>query len=108
MAKLWVGIDDTDSKEGMCTTYVGAVAIDRLKAQGVKLGGYPRLIRLNPNWKLKTRGNCSVAFEVRVSEYQIPLVKNVVLGAVNELAELHHETTNPGVVFYQSQKSMPS
>jgi len=101
---LHIGIDDTDSKEGMCTTYVGAVAIDRLKAQGVKLGGYPRLIRLNPNWKLKTRGNCSVAFEVRVSERQIPLVKNVVLGAVNELAELHHETTNPGVVFYQGQK----
>ena len=104
MAELWIGIDDTDSKEGMCTTYVGAVAIDRLKTQGIKLEGYPKLIRLNPNWKLKTRGNCSVAFKVRVSEHQIPLVKNVVLGAVNELAELHHETTNPGVVFYQSQK----
>ena len=104
MAELWIGIDDTDSKEGMCTTYVGAVAIDRLKTQGIKLEGYPKLIRLNPNWKLKTRGNCSVAFKVRVSEHQIPLVKNVVLSTVNELAELHHETTNPGVVFYQSQK----
>ncbi len=104
LALLRVGIDDTDSKEGMCTTYVGAVAIDRLKAQGIKLEGYPKLIRLNPNWKLKTRGNCSVAFEVRISEHQVPLVKDVVLGAVNELAELHHETTNPGVVFYQGQK----
>lgn len=101
---LQVGIDDTDSKEGMCTTYVGAVAIDRLKDRGVGLVGFPRLIRLNPNWKLKTRGNCSVAFTVEAQERQISLVKKIVLDTVGELAELHHETTNPGVVFYLSEK----
>lgn len=102
---LHIGIDDTDSKEGMCTTYVGAVAIDRLKAQGIRLKGYPRLIRLNPNWKLKTRGNCAVAFTVDTQKVRD--VKETVLRTVEELAELWVETTNPGVVFYQS-KGIPA
>ncbi|MFQ6130306.1 MAG: DUF1743 domain-containing protein [Candidatus Hadarchaeaceae archaeon] len=104
LALLHIGIDDTDSKEGMCTTYVGAVAIDSLKAQGVKLEGYPKLIRLNPNWKLKTRGNCAIAFTTKVQKHQIPVVKEIVLRTIEELAELHIETTNPGVVFYEGEK----
>jgi len=99
-----VGIDDTDSPFGMCTTYVGAVVIDRLKAQGFKLEEHPKLIRLNPNWKMKTRGNCAVAFTANVRRHQVPTVKDTVLRTVRELAELHVETTNPGVVFYQSEK----
>lgn len=101
---LQVGIDDTDSKKGMCTTYVGAVAIDRLKSQGVKLEGFPKLIRLNPNWKMKTRGNCSVSFKVDVKKHQVPVVRETVLKTVGELAELQVDTTNPGVVFYQGGK----
>lgn len=104
MALLHIGIDDTDSKEGMCTTYVGAVAIDSLKSQGVKLEGYPKLIRLNPNWKLKTRGNCAIAFTTNVQKHQIPVVKETVLRTVEELAELHIKTTNPGVVFYEGER----
>lgn len=62
------------------------------------------MIRLNPNWKLKTRGNCSVAFALGAQEGQIPALKETVLRTVGELAELRVETTNPGVVFYQSGK----
>ncbi|MDI6642821.1 MAG: tRNA(Ile)(2)-agmatinylcytidine synthase [Candidatus Hodarchaeaceae archaeon] len=101
---LRVGIDDTDSKENMCTTYVGAVAIERLKAHNIVAQNHPKLIRLNPNWKLKTRGNCAVAFTVKVQNHQVPLVKETVLKTVEELAELHVETTNPGVVFCQGEK----
>lgn len=104
LALLHIGIDDTDSKEGMCTTYVGAVAIDSLKSQGIKLEGYPKLIRLNPNWKLKTRGNCAIAFTAKVQKDEAPVVKETVLHTVEELAELHIETTNPGVVFYEGEK----
>ncbi|MGC8816858.1 MAG: TiaS agmantine-binding domain-containing protein [Candidatus Hadarchaeum sp.] len=104
MVLLHIGIDDTDSKRGMCTTYVGAVAIRRLEQQGFKLKGYPKLIRLNPNWKMKTRGNCAIAFTLSVKRDQIPLVKEIVLKTVADLAELHVETTNPGVVFYQGNK----
>jgi tRNA(Ile2)-agmatinylcytidine synthase len=104
MVRLWIGIDDTDSKDGMCTTYVGAVVVDRLRKLGAKIIDFPRLIRLNPNWKLKTRGNCAVALNVEVQEQKVPNVKNTVLKTVEELAELDHDTTNPGVVFYQSEK----
>jgi tRNA(Ile2)-agmatinylcytidine synthase len=101
---LNIGIDDTDSKYGMCTTYVGAVIINKLNVKGVRLVGLPHLIRLNPNWKLKTRGNCSISLMVEVEEGQIPDVKKIVLETVGELAELHHDTTNPGVVFYRGIK----
>ena len=104
LALLHIGIDDTDSKDGMCTTYVGAVAIDSLKSQGVKLEGYPKLIRLNPNWKLKTRGNCAIAFTTKVQKHQIPVAKETVLRTIEELAELHIETTNPGAVFYEGER----
>jgi tRNA(Ile2)-agmatinylcytidine synthase len=104
MVRLWIGIDDTDSKDGMCTTYVGAVVVDRLRKLGAKIIDFPRLIRLNPNWKLKTRGNCAVALNVEVQEQKVLSIKNTVLKTVEELAELDHDTTNPGVIFYQSEK----
>ncbi len=100
-----VGIDDTDSKEGMCTTYVGAVIADKLKEIGVQLVGFPKLIRLNPGWPYKTRGNCAIALTTRTQKHKIPYVKKIVLDTVERLAELHVETTNPGVVFYQGEKT---
>ncbi len=97
---LRVGIDDTDSKEGMCTTYVGAVILDELEELGIETVGCPRLIRLNPNWKYKTRGNCAVSFALDLEEGDVPKVKELTLEKVEELAELHIEETTPGVVFY--------
>jgi len=101
---LQIGLDDTDSKEGMCTTYVGAVVVDRLREHGIDVLDFPRLIRLNPQCKFKTRGNCAIALKVDVSDDQVPLVKRMVLNTVSELAELHVDTTNPGVVFYPTEK----
>lgn len=98
-----VGIDDTDSKEGMCTTYVGAIIIDRLKELEIEPLGYPHLIRLNPNWKWKTRGNCSVSFRVDIAPEDIPKVKDIALEKVEELAELHIEETTPGVAFLEGE-----
>ena len=104
MTILHVGIDDTDSPEGMCTTYVGAVIVDKLKEMGVQLVGFPKLIRLNPGWPYKTRGNCGVAFTVDAQNHKIPRIKKTVLDTIHELAELHVRTTNPGVVFYRGEK----
>ena len=97
-------MDDTDSKEGMCTTYIGAVIVGKLRDHDIKLMGFPHLIRLNPNVLWKTRGNCSISITVRASKEQIQTVKDITLRTVEELAELHVETTNPGVVFYQGEK----
>ncbi|MEE3208221.1 MAG: tRNA(Ile)(2)-agmatinylcytidine synthase [Candidatus Thermoplasmatota archaeon] len=55
-----VGIDDTDSLNGGCTTWVASRVIEALLPD-YELIGAPRLVRLNPNVLWKTRGNGAVA-----------------------------------------------
>ena len=83
---VWVGIDDTDSKKGGCTTYIAAVLIRRLERVGVKLVGFPRLIRLNPNCPYKTRGNAAIA--LRLDTQDLDLVKRLAVEVVEEYSEL--------------------
>ena len=45
-----------------------------------------------------------MAFSLKATEDQIPVIKETVLKTVGELAELHVATTNPGVAFLQGQK----
>ncbi len=52
---LYVGVDDTDSLEGMCTTFVASEIVARVSH--LDLIQFPRLVRLNPNIPWKTRGN---------------------------------------------------
>jgi tRNA(Ile2)-agmatinylcytidine synthase len=99
---LYVGFDDTDSSSGMCTTYVCAVVLERLKACGMALKGEPRLIRLNPFAPYKTRVNGAVSFRVVLdNKGVVERVKKLVLATVEELSQLDDPRTNPGVVFYQ-------
>ena len=101
---MYIGIDDTDSKDGMCTTFICSVIIDELKHFGFNINGYPRLIRLNPFARFRTRGNGGLSFRLSVeSEEDIKKVKEIVLKKVEELSELEDERTNPGVVFYQGE-----
>ncbi len=57
---MWIGIDDTDSNKGGCTTYVATEVIKELSNK-FDLIGFPRLVRLNPNIPWKTRGNGAIA-----------------------------------------------
>jgi len=57
---MWIGIDDTDSIQGGCTTYVATEVIRELIKE-YDLIGFPRLVRLNPNIPWKTRGNGAIA-----------------------------------------------
>src|SRR5437899_9287534 len=66
---LWIGIDDTDSLQGMCTTFL-ATEIVRDLTRDFDLIGYPRLVRLNPNIPWKTRGNGAVC--IRIGEGEGP------------------------------------
>lgn len=52
--RFWIGIDDTDSSEGMCTTYIAILLREALREVGEPIG-FPRLIRLNPTIPYKTR-----------------------------------------------------
>ena len=60
---LWIGVDDTDSLQGMCTTFL-ATEIVRDLTRDHDLIGYPRLVRLNPSIPWKTRGNGAVCIRV--------------------------------------------
>ena len=52
---LHIGIDDTDSLGGGCTTWLITEIISELSE--LDLVDFPRLVRLNPNVPWKTRGN---------------------------------------------------
>lgn len=97
---IHIGIDDTDSPNGMCTTYLGAILYRELSRLAEPLD-LPRLIRLNPNIPYKTRGNGAVAMTFEASEDIIPEIKDTVLFYVSQLADFEHENTNPGVVFLE-------
>src|SRR2546428_4142422 len=56
---LWIGVDDTDSLRGMCTTFLATEIVRDLTAD-FDLIGYPRLVPLNPNIPWKTRGNGAI------------------------------------------------
>jgi tRNA(Ile2)-agmatinylcytidine synthase len=58
VAATWLAVDDTDSPEGMCTTYLARLLLGDLS--DYDLLGLPRLVRLNPNIPWKTRGNAAV------------------------------------------------
>ena len=99
---LYVGIDDTDSPEGMCTTYLACRIINRLKENGIEIIGYPRLIRLNPFARFKTRGNGGVSFKL-LNDNKSDLAKKIVLEEVEKLSMFDCDNTNPGVVFYSGK-----
>ena len=56
---LHIGIGDTDSLDGGCTTWLITEIISELS--DLDLIAPPRLVRLNPNVPWKTRGNGALA-----------------------------------------------
>ena len=104
---LYIGIDDTDSPDGMCTTYLASQIINKFEDNGIELQDYPRLIRLNPFARFKTRGNGGVSLKV-LNDDKAALAKEIVLGEVERLSMFDCDNTNPGVVFYEGEitKSM--
>lgn len=117
---LFIGVDDTDSPGGMCTTYLLTELIRKLDFP--VLLGYPRLVRLNPNIPWKTRGNGALSLSIygdidkafKIGEIDgreilcspvpapdsqsVEEVLGTVSGVVESLSELGNENTNPAVV----------
>ncbi|HEX7627619.1 MAG TPA: tRNA(Ile)(2)-agmatinylcytidine synthase [Candidatus Methanoperedens sp.] len=97
-----IGLDDTDSRDGMCTTYLMAVLIGKLIAYG-RLKDYPLLIRLNPNIKYKTRGNAALAIDIEFNDRNdSEKVRKLVIDTVERMAVFSEENTNPGIVFIEN------
>ncbi len=99
---LHVGIDDTDSPDGMCTTFLASQIINKLEENNIKIIGYPRLIRLNPFARYKTRGNGAVSFKINLDD-DIDLAKEIILDHVSNLSMFDCDNTNPGVIFYEGE-----
>ncbi|MEN6442764.1 MAG: tRNA(Ile)(2)-agmatinylcytidine synthase [Methanoregula sp.] len=91
---MLIGIDDTDSPQGMCTTYLGAVLARRLIREHMQVRE-ARLVRLNPNVTFKTRGNAAIALDV---EGDPERAFAIACETVEELADFSCDNTNPGVV----------
>ena len=100
---LHIGLDDTDSPEGGCTTYIGARLVEELEALGARFADYPNLLRLNPNVPWKTRGNGAVCLRVEVEPEMAGTARRLVVEAVEGLAEFQCGNTNPGVVFHTGE-----
>ena len=96
---MLIGIDDTDSPQGMCTTYLGAVLARRLIREHMRVHE-ARLVRLNPNVTWKTRGNAAVSLLV---EGNVDQAFDIACATVEELADFSCENTNPGVVVADCQ-----
>ena len=99
-AVLNVGIDDTDSPAGMCTTYLAYRAGGARARRGAEFLDFPRLVRLNPNVPWRTRGNGAVSLRFRTDD------PDGARRRVRELVRRHADTgngANPGLVFLEGE-----
>lgn len=98
---LHIGFDDTDSPQGMCTTFLAHKIVSMLKKEKTKFVDYPKLIRFNPNIPWKTRGNGAVGLTIKTPH---PLrVKNKIISLVKKYSDVDNGA-NPGLVFFEGNK----
>ena len=105
--RLHVGLDDTDSPQGGCTTYIAARLVERLLEVGARFVDYPNLLRLNPNVPWKTRGNGAVCLRVEIDGGQAGAVKRGVVEEVEAGSRFECGNTNPGIVFLEGEVPEP-
>ena len=103
VTELHVGIDDTDSEKGGCTTYTATVLFHELSSRGFKPSDFPWLVRLNPNIPWKTRGNGALAIHFFVDEEQIEGVKRISLETVEKTTVASARETDPAVAFLRGE-----
>jgi tRNA(Ile2)-agmatinylcytidine synthase len=99
---MLIGIDDTDSRRGMCTTYLGTVlkkALEQELNESIEL----RLVRLNPTIRFKTRGNASICIALKHS-YDL---RDIVRKHIEQMAHLDDDSTHPGAVFFDDEVTPP-
>ena len=98
---LHIGVDDTDSPTGGCTTYIAALIVEELLKLGCKFVDYPIILRLNPNAPWKTRGNGAICLRVEFQSDNESDIKRSVIDKVESQSEFQCDNTNPGIVFLE-------
>ena len=101
---LHIGIDDTDSPKGMCTTFLCYEIVKFLEKQEIQFMDFPYLIRFNPNIPWKTRGNGAVRLTIKTKNSK--KIKEKIIQFVANYSDTKNGA-NPGLVFFQS-KEIPS
>ncbi|AEF96034.1 tRNA(Ile)(2)-agmatinylcytidine synthase [Methanotorris igneus] len=103
---MFIGIDDTDSPNKYCTTYIATLLVEKFKEMGYNVE-MPKLIRMNPTVKYKTRGNGGVSIRIiedkKLSDNEKREIKDIVIEYVENYADFEYETTNPGIVFLDEE-----
>lgn len=101
MPTYHLGIDDTDSLKMGCTTYVGALIIEKLIHEATFVD-FPNLIRLNPNIPWKSRGNAAICLRISTSmnyENLLAIATEIVEGN----RDRYDEKNQPGIALLEGQ-----
>jgi tRNA(Ile2)-agmatinylcytidine synthase len=102
--KCLVGIDDTDSSNGFCTTYLAFKIAAQSSHASFRVFGYPRLVRLNPNIPFKTRGNGAVCLPLETEGVKETF--ETVCSMVERLSDVENGA-NSGVVLLHDPRTVP-
>lgn len=98
-----IGLDDTDSVDGMCTTYIGTLIVEAIRDLDRNLiREPPKLLRLNPNNPYKTRGNGAVS--IRITDTSDPKILEKIKSLSFDIVTKYSESgdnTNPAIVFLE-------
>ncbi len=99
LTEFHIGIDDTDSRTGGCTTYTAALLYEELSRRGFRPTDFPWIVRLNPNIPWKTRGNGALAIHLLVEEAEIDSVRNIARRLIEETSDITKPSTDPALAF---------
>ena len=104
-----IGLDDTDSVDGMCTTYIGTLIVEAIRDLDRNIiREPPKLLRLNPNNPYKTRGNGAVS--IRIAETSDPKILEKIKSVSFDIVANYSESgdnTNPAIVFLEDNSITP-
>jgi tRNA(Ile2)-agmatinylcytidine synthase len=98
---MHIGLDDTDSTKGGCTTYLAALLVKALAKFQVELIDYPSLVRLNPNVPWKTRGNGALCLRCKYPVAFEQKIKDTAMALWEENSVVTEKGTDPGIVFFK-------
>jgi tRNA(Ile2)-agmatinylcytidine synthase len=101
---MHIGLDDTDSTKGGCTTHLAALLIEKLQQFQVKFLDYPTLIRLNPNVPWKTRGNGALCLRFSYDPTFKNQIKETAVALWEDNSAINEKGTDPGIVFFCGQE----
>jgi tRNA(Ile2)-agmatinylcytidine synthase len=109
----WLGLDDTDSPEGGCTTWDMHLLLSNLESNGFTLVTPPRLVRLWPHAPRRTRGNAALAAQVDEGGREAELkriLEKWFTERFQHLNQLNHpdDGTTPSPTLVWSKEQLPS